>query len=83
VAANLIIDAIEEVGPDRAKLAQKLKRTKNANTIIGPVEFDANGQNTVALITKYVTQDGKWLVWEDSEYASGKRQLPGVKFKKT
>jgi branched-chain amino acid transport system substrate-binding protein len=82
VAANLIIDAIEAVGPDRAKVAQKLKRTKDANTIIGPVEFDAHGQNTVALITKYVSQDGKWVVWEDSEYASGKRQLPGLKFKK-
>jgi branched-chain amino acid transport system substrate-binding protein len=82
VAANLIIDAIEEVGPDRAKLAQKLKRTKNGNTIIGPVEFDAHGQNTVPLISKYVSQDGKWVLWEDSEYASGKRQLPGLKFKK-
>ena len=27
------------------------------------------------LITKYVVQDGKWVVWEDSEYASGKRKL--------
>jgi branched-chain amino acid transport system substrate-binding protein len=27
------------------------------------------------LITKYVAQDGKWVVWEDSEYASGKRKL--------
>jgi branched-chain amino acid transport system substrate-binding protein len=82
VAANLIVDAIEEVGPDRAKVAQKLKRTKRSDTIIGPVEFDEHGQNTVPLITKYVSQDGKWLVWEDSEYASGKRTLPGVRFKK-
>ncbi len=82
VAANLVIDAIEAVGPDRAKVAQRLKRTKNANTIIGPVEFDEHGQNTVALISKYVSQDGKWVLWEDSEYASGKRTLPGLKFKK-
>ena len=82
VAANLIIDAIEEVGPDRAKVAAKLKRTKNANTIIGPVEFDEHGQNTVPLISKYVSQDGKWVLWEDSEYASGKRTLPGIRFKK-
>ncbi len=82
VAANLIIDAIEAVGPDRAKVAQRLKRTKNADTIIGPVEFDEHGQNTVALTTKYVSQDGKWVVWEDSEYAGGKRTLPGHKFKK-
>ena len=41
-----------------------------------PVTFDDHGQNTVPLITKYVVQDGKWVVWEDSEYASGKRKLP-------
>jgi len=47
-----------------------------------PVEFDEYGQNTVSLISKYVSQDGKWVLWEDSEYASGKRALPGHKFKK-
>ena len=82
VAANLVIDAIEAVGPDRAKVAARLKRTKNATTIIGPVEFDEYGQNTVSLISKYVSQDGKWVLWEDSEYASGRRALPGHKFKK-
>ncbi len=82
VATHLVIDAIEEVGPDRAKVAQKLKRTKNANTIIGPVEFDEHGQNTVDLISTHVAQDGKWVLWEDSEYAKGKRELPGLKFKK-
>jgi branched-chain amino acid transport system substrate-binding protein len=46
------------------------------------VEFDDHGQNTVDLITAYVAQDGKWVVWEDSEYAKGKRELPGLKFKK-
>jgi len=82
VAATLIVDAIEAVGPDRAKVAAKLKRAKNPNTIIGPVEFDDHGQNTVPLISKYVSQDGKWVLWEDSEYAAGKRTLPGLKFKK-
>ena len=82
VATHLMIDAIEEVGPDRAKVAQKLKRAKNPNTIIGPVEFDAHGQNTVDLISTHVAQDGKWVLWEDSEYAKGKRELPGLKFKK-
>ena len=63
-------------------MAARLKRTKNPTTIIGPVEFDEYGQNTVSLISKYVSQDGKWVLWEDSEYASGKRTLPGHKFKK-
>ncbi|MGH7278447.1 MAG: branched-chain amino acid ABC transporter substrate-binding protein, partial [Candidatus Rokuibacteriota bacterium] len=63
VAANLVIDAIEAVGPDRAKVAARLKRTRKADTIIGPVEFDEHGQNTVPLISKYVSQDGKWVLW--------------------
>ncbi len=83
VAANLIVDAIEALGPDRAKVAARLKRTRHASTIIGPVDFDEHGQNTVNLITKYVSQDGKWVVWEDSEYASGARVLPGLKDKKS
>jgi branched-chain amino acid transport system substrate-binding protein len=82
VATHLMIDAIEEVGPDRAKVAEKLKRTKKRDTIIGPVEFDEHGQNIVPLITTYVVQDGKWVVWEDSEYAAGKRELPGLKFRR-
>jgi len=82
VATQLMIDAIEEVGPDRAKVAEKLKRTRKRDTIIGPVEFDEHGQNIVPLITTYVVQDSKWVVWGDSEYASGKRELPGLKFRR-
>ncbi|MFQ5519810.1 MAG: branched-chain amino acid ABC transporter substrate-binding protein [Candidatus Methylomirabilia bacterium] len=82
VATHLVIDAIEELGPDRAKVAKRLKGTKTEKTIIGPVEFDDHGQNTVPLITTHVAQDGRWVVWEDSEYATGKRELPGLKFKR-
>ena len=45
---------------------------------MGPITFDDHGQNAVPLITKYVAQDGKWVVWEDSEYASGQRKLAGL-----
>ena len=76
-AANLILDAIEKVGPNRKKVAAELRKTKDKDTIVGKVTFDDHGQNIVPLITKYVVQDGKWAVWEDSEYASGKRRLKG------
>ncbi|MEO8248951.1 MAG: branched-chain amino acid ABC transporter substrate-binding protein [Burkholderiales bacterium] len=76
-AANLIMDAIEKVGPDRKKVRNMLNATKDANTVIGKVTFDDHRQNIVPLISKYVVQDGKWVLWEDSEYASGKRKLPG------
>jgi branched-chain amino acid transport system substrate-binding protein len=74
-AMKLVLDKIEAVGPDRAKVTAALGDVKNYDSIIGPVTFDDHGQNTVSLITKYVAQDGKWLVWEDSEYGGGKRKL--------
>src|SRR4051812_34584489 len=74
-AASLIMDVIEKVGPNRKAVAQELRKTKDKETIIGRVTFDDAGQNVVPLITMYVVQDGKWMVWEDSEYGSGKRKL--------
>jgi len=74
-AMKLVLDKIEAVGPDRAKVTAALGDVKNYDSIIGPVTFDDHGQNTVSLITKYVAQDGKWVVWEDSEYGAGKRKL--------
>lgn len=77
VAAGLIMDAIEKVGPDRKKVRDELEKTKDVSTVIGKVSFDDHGQNVVPLITKYVVQDGKWTIWEDSLYASGARKLKG------
>lgn len=76
-AANLIIDAIEKVGPNRKKVQEVLNKTKDADTIIGKVTFDDHGQNVVPLVTKYVVENGKWVVWEDSSYGKGKNKLAG------
>ena len=76
-AANLIIDAVEKVGPNRKKVRDELNKTRDAETIIGKVTFDDHRQNIVPLITKYVVQDGKWVVWEDSDYAKNKLKLKG------
>ncbi|HTI16985.1 MAG TPA: branched-chain amino acid ABC transporter substrate-binding protein, partial [Trinickia sp.] len=78
VATNLIIDAVEKDGPDRHKIRDTLNQTKNDDTIIGKVTFDDHRQNIVPLVTKYVAQDGKWVVWEDSSYAKGQRKLKGL-----
>ena len=77
-ATNLIMDAIEKVGPNRKKVIDELAHTKNVDTIIGKVTFDDHGQNIVPLVTKYVVEDGKWVVWEDSGYAKGKKKLAGL-----
>src|ERR1700730_4868577 len=78
-AMDLILDSIEKVGPDRKKVIEELANVKDRDSIIGKVTSDDHGQNTVALITKYVVQDGKFVEWDDSEYAAGKRKLPGQK----
>lgn len=75
-AASLILDAIEKTGPDRRKVMAELNATRDHQSIVGTVTFDDHGQNTVPLITKFVVQDRKWTVWEESEYAKGKRKLP-------
>lgn len=77
-AADLIMSAVEQVGPDRKKVRDVLNRTKDADTIIGKVTFDDHRQNIVPLVTKYVVEDGKWVIWEDSNYGKGKRKLPGL-----
>ncbi|WP_454692721.1 branched-chain amino acid ABC transporter substrate-binding protein [Achromobacter aloeverae] len=74
-AANLIMDAVEKVGPDRKKVRSELNATKDADTIIGKVTFDDHRQNVVPLVTKYVVDDGKWTIWEDSSYAKGAKKL--------
>ncbi len=78
-AMDLIIDSIEKVGPDRKKVIADMAKVKDRDSIVGKITFDDHGQNTVAVITKYVIQDGKFVEWDDSEYASGKRKLPGQK----
>ncbi|MFL5380235.1 MAG: branched-chain amino acid ABC transporter substrate-binding protein [Myxococcales bacterium] len=77
-AASLLMDTIEKVGPDRRKIMGELANVKGRDSIVGTITFDDHGQNTVPAITKYVVQDGKWVLWEDSEYASGKRKLRGL-----
>ena len=74
-ATNLVIDAIEKVGPDRAKVTAELGTVKGRPSAVGPITFDDYGQNITPLTAKFVAQDGKWVVWEDSEYAQGKRKL--------
>jgi branched-chain amino acid transport system substrate-binding protein len=78
-AMDMILDTIEKVGPDRKQVIAALSDVKDRDSIVGKITFDDHGQNTVPVITKYVVQDGKFVEWDESEYASGKRKLPGQK----
>jgi branched-chain amino acid transport system substrate-binding protein len=74
-AANLLMETIEKVGPDRGKITEALADVRERASIVGPINFDDHGQNITPLTTKYVVQDGRWVSWEDSEYMGGKRKL--------
>src|SRR4249920_3098006 len=78
-AMDMILDSIEKVGPDRKKVTAELADVKDRDSIVGKITFDDHGQNAVPVITRYVVQDGKFVEWDDSEYGSGKRKLPGQK----
>lgn len=77
-AVSLVMDAVEKVGPDRKKVREVLNQTKDVDTIIGKVTFDDHRQNIVPLVTKYVVENGKWVVWEDSSYGKRQRRLSGL-----
>jgi branched-chain amino acid transport system substrate-binding protein len=75
-AANIILEAIKQTGPDDKEAIAKAIRGIRYNGILGTTTFDQNGQTELAPVTKLVSQDGKWVNWEKSEYATGKRKLP-------
>jgi len=76
-AVNLIIEAIKKSGPeDKKKLAKTIREMKYRG-ILGVTEFDEFGQTLSGGLTVKVSQDKKWVLWEDSEYAKGKRSIPG------
>jgi len=77
VAADLLMQTIDKTGPDRRKIIAGLAQVRDFDSIVGKITFDDHGQNTVPVITKYVAQDGKWVLWEESEYAKGSRKLRG------
>jgi branched-chain amino acid transport system substrate-binding protein len=72
---QLTLDAIEAAGPKRAAVVKWMENVKDYSSIVGPITFDDHGQNISPAITRYVVQDGKWVPWQESEYASGKRKL--------
>lgn len=75
-ATNLIMAAVNEVGPKDKTLLAKTIRGMRYDGILGPTYFDDFGQTLTGGLTLKVSQDGQWLPWDASEYASGARSLP-------
>jgi len=76
-SVNLILEAIKKVGPDdKKKLAQAIREIEY-HGILGVTKIDEFGQTFSGGLNVKASQDKKWVIWEDSEYAKGKRTLPG------
>ena len=77
-AANILIAAIEKAGTDPADLVPAIRNIRYEG-LLGTYTFDETGQTTLLSMTRLVSQDGVWVKWDDSEYASGARSLPAPK----
>ena len=79
-AARVIMDIVEKIGPDSSeKVADEIANLDIEDSPIGPVKMDENGQNIKVPYYSYVGQDGNWVIWENSEYATKGRIPVGIK----
>ena len=77
-AAEILLQALKECGDDVTPEAMRdaIKDGK-FDGIMGTTTFDKIGQTELVAAYLNVVQDGKWTVYDDSEYADGTRKFPG------
>ena len=77
-AAQTILAALESIegAPTAEKMVDAIAHV-NMTGLLGETTFDEIGQTTNPMAYSLIVQDGAWVPWEDSEYASGARTLPG------
>ncbi len=75
-STNLIIAAINKVGPKDKGLLAKTIRDINYDGILGPIRFDEFGQTKTGGLMLKVSNGGKWMQWETTAYAAGTSKLP-------
>ncbi len=75
-SAGIILEAISKVGTeDKGAIAKYIRGIKYRG-LMGETTFDATGQTTNLIVSRFVGQSGKWVPWEESDYAKGVRKLP-------
>lgn len=77
-AVGIFLDALKKVGPDRMAIVDYIADPNFSYTgIIGLTLLDKDGQSSTGGLTMKVSQDGKWINWNESDYFTGKRKFPG------
>ena len=66
-SANIVMAAIDKAGTtDRAKVAEAIRATNSFPGVIGETSFDQRGENTLKLITTFISENGKWIPYYKS-----------------
>ncbi len=77
-AALILLQALKACGDDPSPEKMRDAIVNGTFTgIMGTTTFDNIGQTTLVAVNLNVIQDGKWMYYEDSEYASGVRKFGG------
>lgn len=75
-AALILLSALKSCGDNPTPLAMRDAIANGTfNGIMGTTTFNEIGQTELVAVCLYVVQDGKWVFFEDSEYASGARSF--------
>lgn len=75
-SAGILLEALQKVGTEDKVAMAKYIRSIKYSGLLGSTTFDATGQTENIVVSRYVAQGGKWVSWEDSDYATGKKKLP-------
>jgi branched-chain amino acid transport system substrate-binding protein len=68
-AMALILDAIEEGGPDRAAVARAARATRDRDSVLGRYSLDEDGHTTSTAYGRLAVADGE-LVWDHATPAA-------------
>ncbi|MGI6686075.1 MAG: branched-chain amino acid ABC transporter substrate-binding protein [Bacillota bacterium] len=76
-AALILLNALKQCGdtPTAAKMVDAIKDSETTG-IMGTTTFNEFGQTNNVAAYMLVVQDGKWVSFDESEYAAGTRTLP-------
>jgi branched-chain amino acid transport system substrate-binding protein len=67
VSAQALLDAISRSDGTQADIVDKLKETDLADTVVGPLKFDENGDVEGGTETVYQGRNGKWTFVEQAK----------------
>ncbi len=67
VAAQALLDAISRSDGSQSDIVAKLQETDLADSVVGPVKFDANGDVLGGTETVYQGRNGKWVFVEQAK----------------